>query len=89
MPSRRIPCSDCATETEELKELGKTVLSCEPVVGKPGWCEITWTDRSRRTTRAVSPKKKASVPKKSVKRKTPKMAVAKRVTKPKARRKIR
>lgn len=89
MPSRRIPCNDCATETEELEDLGKTVLSCKPIVGKPGWCEITWTDRSRRTTRTVSPNKKSSLPKQTTKRKAPKMAMTKRLTNPKARRKTR
>jgi hypothetical protein len=89
MPSKRIPCGDCATETEELEDLGKTVLSCEPVVGKPGWCEITWTDRSRGTIRTVSLQEKASLPKKSVKRKARKMVMVKRVKKPNARRKKR
>lgn len=87
MPSRRIPCNDCATETEELEDLGKTVLSCSPINSQPGWCEITWTDRRTGATRNVSPQKKASMPEKSVKRKVPKMVKTKRVGQPKARRK--
>lgn len=87
MPSKRIPCTDCASETEELEELGKTVLSCEAILNEPGWCEITWTDRTRRTTRNVSPRAKAAVRERTAKRKVPKVAKPRRSKKSKVKRK--
>ena len=53
MASKRVPCSDCSAEREELEEMGKIVLSCEPVEGRPGWCEITWRDA--RSVRSMAP----------------------------------
>ncbi|RTL39340.1 MAG: chitosanase [Burkholderiales bacterium] len=41
--TRLVSCSDCATETEFLRNLGLTVLGCSPT-GGPGECQISFFD---------------------------------------------
>lgn len=43
MPEEDIPCGDCENKKENIEEAGDaTVISCEPIPEKPGWCKIIW-----------------------------------------------
>lgn len=43
MPSKEIPCKDCAKEKKEIEDAGdRVVISCDPTPERPGWCVITW-----------------------------------------------
>lgn len=43
MPQKKIPCTDCQSETEAIEQLGNAeVVSCDPIDGEPGWCLFVW-----------------------------------------------
>ena len=78
MPKKKIPCADCAAETAELEDLGKTVLSCEPFDDDPDWCEISWKDRTRGAVNKFVPPTKSISRRKTTLRKDANPLKAKR-----------
>lgn len=43
MPSKKIPCKDCADEKKKIEDAGDcTVISCDAIPKEPGWCLIVW-----------------------------------------------
>jgi hypothetical protein len=68
MPKMKIPCDDCESQKEQIEEAGdQEVVSCGPIDGELGWCEIVW--RRRGATRALAkPAKRSSVVKPRVTR---------------------
>jgi hypothetical protein len=62
MPSKLIPCSQCASETEIIEQSGNyKVTSCTPTAENPNQCRITWQRKTGAQAEALvePPKAKA------------------------------